>query len=117
MNGSFETVPMSFPLHVDDLSANNMITGRESNNQLKDVQSEERGCGISTKSLKKNIGGITVHRDERPWMAGLLKNIGTSLPFIFCGKILNLFSSFIFILICTRTEFKGASIGLEMNGL
>lgn len=81
---------MSFPQQVDDPSlisdANNMITGKDSNyNQVTVIRSEERGCGISTKSLKKIVGGTAADSNEWPWMVALIRR---SLSTIFCGGVL-----------------------------
>lgn len=80
---------MSFPQPVDDASliwdANNAITGKDSNDQRTVNRPEERGCGISTKSLKKIVGGTVADSNEWPWMAALIRR---SLSTIFCGGVL-----------------------------
>lgn len=49
------------------------------------VPPAERGCGLSTKSYSKIVGGNAAEKNEWPWMAAILRH---GYYRVFCGGVL-----------------------------
>lgn len=79
---------VSFPQRADEdlpiWDANDVI-GKESGGQQNVVRPSERGCGLSTKSFSKIVGGRPADPNEWPWMVAILRR-GYSR--VFCGGVL-----------------------------
>lgn len=59
----------------------NNVSPKESHS----VPPAERGCGLSTKSYSKIVGGSAAEKNEWPWMAAILRH---GYHRAFCGGVL-----------------------------
>lgn len=73
---------ISFPQRGDEVFD---ITSRVSSDQIRSIPSAERGCGLSTKSFSKIVGGRPADPNEWPWMVAILRS---GYNRVYCGGVL-----------------------------
>lgn len=89
LNANAHSSTVLFPQRADDAppiwDADEALTGKVAGGQSNLVRPAERGCGLSTKSFSKIVGGRPADPSEWPWMAAILRR---GYPRIFCGGVL-----------------------------